>query len=173
MSKEDKLEKKAHHGRDDLTGEHKLGDSGQLILFAIFIVVWIADSFILHYTDFPAQYIPYYIRIGLAAVVLVLGAYIAMASHNILFKEKREVPAVIRKGIFGTVRHPLYLGAILFYLGLLIVTCSLIATMIWLIIIGFYHFIARYEERLLLEKFGEDYIRYMEKVPMWLPRTDK
>ena len=173
MSKEEKLEKKAHHEHDDLAGEHKFGDSGQLILFAVFIVVWIADSFILHYTDFPAQYISFYIRIGLASVIFVFGGYLAMASHNILFKEKREIPAVIRKGIFGTVRHPLYLGSILFYLGLLIITCSLIAAGIWLIIIGFYHFIARYEEKLLLEKFGEDYIRYMKKVPMWVPRTVK
>jgi len=66
-------------------------------------------------------------------------------------------------------RHPIYLGAILFYVGLLIFSLSGLALLIWLIIIAFYHWLARHEERLLLEKFGVDYQKYVQEVPMWIP----
>jgi len=171
MTEKKKLEKKAHKDHKDLAGEHKFGDSGQMILLVTFLVVWILDSFVLNYTNFIAGYISIYIRTAVAVVVLILGGYIAMAGHNILFKEIREKPGVIRNGIFNKVRHPLYLGSIMFFLGLLLFSCSLVSLGVFVIIVIFYHHIARYEEKLLLEKFGDDYARYIDEVPMWLPWT--
>ena len=170
MSDKNKLEKKGHEGRYDLVGEHKFGDSGQMIFLVVFLIVWILDTFIFNYTDFIASHIPMYIRIALAVLILLCGIYIAIGAHNTIFKEVREKPEVIRNGIFGRVRHPLYLGAIMFYLALLTFSCSLAALFIFVLITAFYHFIARYEEKLMIEKFGDDYSRYMQEVPMWIPR---
>jgi protein-S-isoprenylcysteine O-methyltransferase Ste14 len=89
---------------------------------------------------------------------------------RIVFGEKREKPAVIIKGVFGQMRHPLYLGSILFYVGLWSFTLSLFSALLIVIIIVFYHFIARHEEKLLVSKFGQEYERYMKSVPMWIPR---
>ena len=50
---------------------------------------------------------------------------------------------------------------------------SLFATIIWLIIIAFYYFISKYEEKLLLEEFGKDYEDYIKEVPMLIPRIKK
>ena len=36
-------------------GEHPRGDAGQLILFGLFLVIWILDSFILHRSTFLAD----------------------------------------------------------------------------------------------------------------------
>jgi len=36
---------KKHANNPELTGEHAWGDAGQIILFLIFLLVWIADSF--------------------------------------------------------------------------------------------------------------------------------
>jgi len=36
---------------EDLTGEHRLGDAGQLVLFIIFMAVWITDSFFFKYSS--------------------------------------------------------------------------------------------------------------------------
>ena len=88
-----------------------------------------------------------------------------------MFGEKRHKPGVIRKGVFSIVRHPIYLAEILLYLGLLMLNMSLAATGAWIVAIIFLHYISRYEERLLLERFGEEYEQYMQKVPMWIPRV--
>jgi len=43
---------KVFRHRDDLAGEHRLGDAGQLILFLVFMAVWITDSFFLNIRAF-------------------------------------------------------------------------------------------------------------------------
>jgi len=49
--------RKSHRHRSDLTGEYVFGDMGQLILLVVFLVVWIADSFVFKYSTFLTQYI--------------------------------------------------------------------------------------------------------------------
>jgi protein-S-isoprenylcysteine O-methyltransferase Ste14 len=56
------------------------------------------------------------------------------------------------------------------YAGLLILNLSLAAAVIWVTVMFFLHYISRYEERLLLAKFGDEYRQYMKEVPMWFPR---
>jgi len=77
------------------------------------------------------------------------------------------------EGVFGIVRHPVYLSEILLYLGLLILSMSVAAATVWVITIGFLCYISRYEERKLLARFGEGYAQYMREVPMWFPRPWK
>lgn len=68
------------------------------------------------------------------------------------------------------VRHPIYNSEILFYLGLLLIRTSLAAAAVWIIAIGFLHYISKYEEKLLLARFGDDYKQYMKDVPMYFPK---
>ncbi|MFC2156626.1 methyltransferase family protein [Acidobacteriota bacterium] len=163
-------QKKAHRHREDLTGEHQAGDAGQVILIIIFLVVWVSDTFILHYTTFLNLVIPALIRIPVGAIVLILAGWLAKKSMGIVFGEPPEQPGVIRKGPFNVVRHPVYLAEILLYSGILLMSISLAAVVIWIVAIAFLNFVSRFEEKLLLERFGEDYERYMEEVPMWIPR---
>jgi protein-S-isoprenylcysteine O-methyltransferase Ste14 len=85
----------------------------------------------------------------------------------------REEPTVITKSVFGVIRHPIYLAEILAYLGLLLMSLSLAAAAVWVGAIAFLHAISRYEEKLLLARFGDAYAAYMREVPMWLPGIRK
>jgi protein-S-isoprenylcysteine O-methyltransferase Ste14 len=161
------------HGREDLTGEHKFGDAGQAIIAALFIIVWMLDSFFFKFTVFPNDYIPLAVQITLGVICLGLAAYLAWAGIKIVFGEVREKPGVIRKGVFSVVRHPIYLGEILLYLGLLFLRTSLAAAAVWIIAIIFLHYLSRHEEKLLVERFGDDYKQYMKDVPMYFPRVWK
>jgi protein-S-isoprenylcysteine O-methyltransferase Ste14 len=102
--------------------------------------------------------------------LLIISAYLAWAGHKIVFGEKREKPHVIRKNVFGIVRHPLYISEILLYLALLLLKTSLAGLAVWIIIIAFLHYISRHEEKMLLARFGDKYKKYMRDVPMYFPR---
>lgn len=156
--------------REQLAGEHPFGDRGQLILLGIFMVVWLADSFIFRFSTFAGHRVSWFMRIPVAAVILIIAGYLAQQGMRVVFGEERQDPAVISEGIFGVVRHPVYLGCVLFYLGLLVLTFSLFAAIVWIVIVIFYHVIAKYEEGLLVKKFGKEYEEYMQTVPMWIPR---
>ena len=59
----------------------------------------------------------------------------------------------------------------LLYLGLFMMNMSLVAGVVWIGASVFLYYLSRYEERLLLERFGEDYQSYMSDVGMWIPRV--
>jgi len=165
--------KRRTHHRNDLTGEHVLGDVGQLVLACLFFGTWISDSFFLNYTTSINQYVPPGIRIPLGVFLLILAGYLAVMGLSVAFGKKRESSGVIRVSVFSVVRHPIYLSEILLYLGLLLLNLSLAAAFVWIVAILFLHYISRYEERLLLARFGEEYEQYMREVPMWIPRFRK
>jgi len=156
--------------RDDLTGEHPFGDTGQIIFALLFLGIWIADSFFLKYTTQLNDIVPALIRKPIGIVLLCLLAYCAWSGLRIVFSEVRETPSVIRKGIFGVVRHPIYLSEVLLYLGLFMLNMSLTAGAMLLATAAFLYYLSRYEERLLLKRFGDDYRSYTHDVGMWLPR---
>jgi len=166
-------QKKAEQQRDDLTGEHAVSDAGQIVLASLFAATWIADTFFFKYTTFLNQYVPLGARIPSGVVLLVLSGYLARTGLSIVFGEEREEPGVIRKSVFNVVRHPVYLSEILLYLGLLMLSISLASAVVWVTAILFLHYISRYEEKLLLARFGEEYEQYMREVPMWIPRLRK
>lgn len=169
MKKEKNLSRKGHEGRDDLTGEHVIGDVGQLILFFIFFSVWITDSFFFKYSIYEFEFISIYFRLPFSIFILIVAIYLAKSGLNTVFGTEREKPEVINEGVFKFVRHPIYLGAILIYPAFFLFSFSIAAIVVWLVILCFYHFIAKHEEKLLLEKFGAEYQAYLDSVPMWIP----
>ena len=113
------------------------------------------------------------VRKPIGYAILCISACFAWSGLSIAFGEVRNEPSVIRKGVFGFVRHPIYLSEVLLYLGLLMIRVSLAAAVIWIVASGFLYYLSRYEEKLLLERFGEDYEIYMRDVGMWLPRLGR
>jgi len=161
---------KKHEGHPHLTGEHKYGDRGQLFLFFLFLGIWILDSFVFHYSNFLMNIVPDYVRLAAAGISLFAAWYLARGGMKAVFGTQREKPEVISEGVFRIVRHPIYTGALLFYLTAILSTLSLISGAFWLLIIGFYIYISRYEEGILAETFGNDYLEYKKKTGMLFPK---
>lgn len=149
-------------------GEHPLGDSGQLIAFVLFAIVWILDSFVLRFSTSPLSVIPLYVRLPIAVVVLAVSIYLFNKSHHAVPKEDRP-GKVITSGAFRYLRHPLYMSTVLFFLAFVIATVSIISLALWVLIFAFYDFIAGYEEKILEEKFGEEYLSYKSRTAKWVP----
>jgi protein-S-isoprenylcysteine O-methyltransferase Ste14 len=161
---------KKNQQRSDLTGEHRSGDRWQIIFVCLFAAIWVSDSFFLNYSTFPTQYMLLGVRLPIGITLLSLAGYLAVKGLHIVFGENRRKPSVIQKNVFNVVRHPIYLAEILVYLGLLVLNMSLAALGIWITTIIFLHHISRYEEELLVKRFGAEYQQYMRRVPMWIPR---
>ena len=153
-------------------GEHPAGDSGQLALLGLFLVVWVFDSFFLHWTTFPADHVPLLLRLIPAGLILLLGFALARAAHSVT--DHDGGPESVRtSGVFRYVRHTLYLGALMFYLALSVASCSLVSLGMLLVIFLFYDFIARYEEKLMINRFGDEYGNYMKRTGKWIPRPGR
>lgn len=83
---------------------------------------------------------------------------------------------LVISGPFAHVRNPLYVGNILMYLGLGIMSMSLFPYLQIVAILFFimqYQFIVKEEEGFLIQKFGNDYQKYLQNVPRFFPRVTK
>jgi protein-S-isoprenylcysteine O-methyltransferase Ste14 len=83
---------------------------------------------------------------------------------------------LIVSGPFAHLRNPLYLGNILMYTGLGVMSFALFP---WLQIAGFiffslqYYMIVQEEEKYLEQNFGKEYDDYRKNVPRFIPRFSK
>ena len=158
-----------HKDRNDIIGEHRFSDIGQLILFILFMVLWILDSFVFHFSTFLNEYIKIYISAPIGGVILLISGYLAFTGLKIVFVDVREQPEVIKTGVFKFTRHPIYLGSILLYFGLTLITLSIASLGFLVLISAFYEYIATYEEHLLEENFGDQYTAYAAETRKWVP----
>lgn len=160
---------RGHSPRQQAAGEHPFTDIGQGILFAIFLVVWIADSFLLRYSVIHMVPVAGFIRCAIGGLILTASAVFVLKAHKAVFPASGGKAGLIVEGVFSLVRHPMYFGSWLFSLALVLMTFSVSAAIISFVILLFYIAVARYEERLLMDKFGAAYRRYQSRVPMLFP----
>ena len=150
-------------------GEHPFGDSGQLILLVLFLIIWVVDSFLLQISTFLYDDISLYIRLVILGLLIVTAVYLIRSGH-VVVKHEQGSTGVVSTGAFQYVRHPLYLGSIMFYLGLAVSTASLFSLGLVVLIFFFYDYIGTYEEKLLEDRFHEEYRNYKIKTGKWVPR---
>jgi len=158
-----------HSNRHDLAGEHAFADTGQLILFAVFLITWITDSFLLRYSILLSLRVLFYIRFPAGMATLVCSALLAQSAHRAVFGKPDRKPGVICSGVFSIVRHPMYLGSWLFTVGLVILTTSVSSAAVSIFSLLVYDLVARGEELLLVKKYGDEYREYQVRVPMLFP----
>jgi len=142
----------------------------QIISAVVFLLVWSLDSFIFKFSIGLASFVPWVFRLIGALCVIILGIMLVRLAEKALFQEELESPNVIDTGILGHVRHPLYLGVLIIYLGFIIGTFSIISFVIFIIVAVIHNKLATYEEKDLGRIFGEKYVEYKRRVPKWIPR---
>ena len=121
--------------------------------------------------------LPWGIIIGV--ILLGLGFYVliqalkALCVRRAFGKEIYQIKAkssLITQGIYAHVRNPLYLGVIIQLFGwffILLFTFLLIMPFFFMLL---FFFVARWEEKELIERFGEEYLTYKKAVPRFFPR---
>ena len=110
-------------------------------------------------------------------LIVIVGELIRFWGVSIVGSETRttkklEGTQLVISGPYAYVRNPLYIGNMLIYCGMCIMSNTLFPYLLIVVFIFFsvqYHFIVKLEEEFLLQKFGDDYKNYLKKVPKFFP----
>lgn len=72
---------------------------------------------------------------------------------------------VVTTGVYGVVRHPMYLSFLLTSLSLVLLSQHWLNAVLGVVVMGVLYSDMWREEKSSIKRFGDDYRRYMEQVP--------
>jgi protein-S-isoprenylcysteine O-methyltransferase Ste14 len=115
------------------------------------------------------------LRVGGAAlsvlgVALSIWAIVTLGRHYDLVLEVHAGHQLVRTGPFAWVRHPVYTGLAIHFIGACLATGNVLLILGTLLVtFPAFYARARAEEQLLREQFGGEYDRYAKEVGMLVP----
>ena len=141
-----------------------------LILLHVFLVV-LFPSFLNYFVSIPflvslnIQYFGFIL--GVFSLIFLFSAQMSMGKSWSIGIEKSRKTALISRGFFRMMRHPIYFGYILlswsFFL-MIPTAVSLLFAGLTMIVLNVQ---ARLEEKFLLQRDGKEYENYMVEVKRW------
>lgn len=116
----------------------------------------------------------------IGVVLLAIGGTLRLTSRRALMRagfgllnssrlQIVEGQRLITDGVYGLVRHPLYLGEITRNLGIALILSSLYGAIVILVGNAFLLLRIEIEERMLVEEFGQEYEDYRNRTKKLIP----
>jgi len=101
--------------------------------------------------------------------IVFFGATLVADGWRRIHRARRE-DRLVTEGVYSRIRHPQYTGLFLIVFGEGIVHWpTIVSVAAFPIIVAAYTFLARKEERQMVQKFGDTYRSYQRQVPMFVP----
>ncbi|MFC3416315.1 methyltransferase family protein [Algoriphagus hitonicola] len=87
--------------------------------------------------------------------------------------DSEETEILIKSGLYGKIRHPLYAALLMIFMGYLLVAGTATALVHLACLLIYLPFGIYFEEKNLIEKFGDSYKTYQKEVPPLIPRWSR
>jgi protein-S-isoprenylcysteine O-methyltransferase Ste14 len=106
---------------------------------------------------------------GGALMAWAFAAHYQAAPQGWPVEPGRTPDYLLRRGPYRLIRNPMYTGEVIVWAGWALVFASPAVTAGLAIICAGLAATVRWEERWLLQRFGDDYRAYLAEVPRWVP----
>jgi protein-S-isoprenylcysteine O-methyltransferase Ste14 len=152
----------------------------KLFAFRVMLGIILA-SFLGVYTFYPELtnqlqiHLPLGLRwfgVAIAAIGVIFWSYAQAVldrnwSGNLKIQKGHQL---VTAGPYGKIRHPIYAGTILWASGLALFTANMFFVLMALLTIMFIFLRVTREEKMLIEHFGDEYVKYMDTTGRYFPR---
>jgi len=148
------------------------GFSTLLILVVFYLAMQISSFRILS----PSDLLTYfgYMSTAFGTIILVKSSKSISLSKFLGFRNSEvKTDDLVTIGLYSKIRHPLYAGLLLIFMGYLFVSGTLSSGIHFLCLVIYLPFGIYFEEQNLVELYGEKYIHYRERVPSIIPKFKK
>ncbi len=130
---------------------------------------WLS-AFYLPHMILPQDWFLQFVRV-MGSVLFVTGMLIFFVCAGQIYTAKFTKKGAVLGGLYSVIRHPQYLALGIAGLGLSILWPRFLTIVLWLLMTLVYYFLAKDEERRMLNAHEETYRAYMKKTGMFLPKT--
>ncbi len=105
--------------------------------------------------------------------IFIGGGFILISVAWKALYDAQQRRSLATTGAYAYVRHPQYVGFILVMLGFLVQWPTILTLAMFPVLTVMYVKLARTEERVAIEEFGDAYRQYMAEVPGFVPRLGR
>lgn len=116
---------------------------------------------------------PHFDPLHILSNIVIFGGFILLAAAWRVLHEAQQKRALATEGIYARIRHPQYLAFILIMFGFLLQWPTLPTLLMFPVLVYVYVRLARHEEQQAIAEFGDQYIRYMQATPGFIPAWQK
>jgi protein-S-isoprenylcysteine O-methyltransferase Ste14 len=102
-------------------------------------------------------------------ILIVAGFWVLASAWKVLYEAQRA-HRLATTGAYARIRHPQYVGFVLIMTGFLFQWPTLVTLAMFPILVFMYARLAKREQADMLAQFGDEYRRYMTKVPAFIPK---
>lgn len=147
-------------------------------IFSLFLFLAImVQSILIPPKNFIAQtplttYLGYMIA-AFGTIILVKSIKQIRMKEFLGLETANESAKLIQSGLYSRIRHPLYLGLLMIFLGYVLVSTQYTALIHFGCLVLYLPFGIYFEEKNLVDHFGEKYLEYQKNVPMLFPKWGK
>ncbi|HBC71923.1 MAG TPA: isoprenylcysteine carboxyl methyltransferase [Coxiellaceae bacterium] len=112
---------------------------------------------------------PHFNILHILSNILIFAGFILLATAwRVLYAAQRN-HKLATTGVYAKIRHPQYAAFIIIMIGFLLQWPTIITLLMFPILVWFYIRLAKKEEQDALEKFGEQYKKYIKATPKFIP----
>lgn len=105
----------------------------------------------------------------LSNLLIVAGFFMLASAWGVLHRAQRN-RELATTGWYNRCRHPQYLAFVLIMFGFLLQWPTIPTLFMFPVLVVVYERLAKREEEMALEEFGDRYRSYMETTPRWFPK---
>lgn len=128
---------------------------------------WLS-AFYLPHMVLPQDGFMQFVRV-MGSVLFVIGVAVFLICAGQIYTAKFTKKGAVLGGLYAYIRHPQYLALGVAGLGLSILWPRFLTVVLWLLMTIVYYFLAKDEERRMLNSHEETYRAYMGKTGMFVP----
>lgn len=108
-------------------------------------------------------------------ILMILSLYFAVEGLRLLVRIGKpdsnfeNTSVIVREGLYKYIRHPLYLSLFLLGTGIMVKNPGIMQISLGILNLVAVWITARIEEKEMISKFGNEYVRYREETKMFIP----
>jgi len=128
------------------------------LLMALLVISLVINTILINIT-------PPIIKELIIVGFILLGTGIFLLILAVVTLRRKGTDKIIDTGIYGVVRHPIYLAAMIMFFSHVFLGQHLVVLISTAAAIVCCYLSMVYGDQQNIEKFGDDYVRYMKRVP--------
>jgi protein-S-isoprenylcysteine O-methyltransferase Ste14 len=148
-------------------------------LFLFWIIIWVSPQPRFHFLLFKKKIILPFLTLAIPITHLIISIPLILLAiwlgisgvkkTTLKTAETHRTDKIVSTGVYSRIRHPQYVAGLIAHVGIVFLLSARYALLFFPLMVVYVYVLSKKEEKELINEFGDIYLNYQKKVPMFIP----